>query len=121
MTNPVLAETGGLSHSVPISLIYFDGARVETRGVFARLEQTPASLGAVFKSMGWQAWVPTPALPEDVEYVIVAHLEHRVVNRQRTQAPLMDTTRFEVQGAAAAVEDSLVDFDPADFDPADFG
>ena len=111
-----------------MTLTYHDGRETLTRGVFARLPQTPGSLGAEFKPQGWQAWVPTPAAPENIEFVTVeeseAHSEtrHRVINRQRVQSPLMDTTRFEVQGAGVTTPiDDMVDFDPADFSSEDFG
>ena len=118
MTNPVLAETGPLSTSRPLTLVHYGGTRTVTRGTFARLEQTEGELGSAFSRSGLNAWVSTPANTDEVEFVVVDGTTYRALDEERVLGAF-DTTRFQL------VETTDVILPPITvvkhFDPADFG
>ena len=130
--NAVLSETGPLSLSVPLTLIYFSGAEVETRGTFARLSQSPGELRGAFGEDGPLAYTPVPSDPDQVEFVRLTEdgrvATYRVLDRESVGGALASAaslacTRFQLVQATYESDpvELLVDFDPLDFDPLDFG
>ena len=104
MSNAVLAETGPLSTSRPITLRHYGGAQTATRGVFAELEQTEGELRGAFSESKFNAWVPTPAIADRVAMVEVEGVTYRALDEERILSaftdPLLqhDTTRYELVG-----------------------
>ena len=129
--NAVLSETGPLSLAVPLTLIYHDGAELETRGVFARLSQSPGELKGAFGEDGPLAYTPVPDTPDQVEFVRLTEdgrvATYRVLDRETVGGAFMSVaslacTRFQLVGAVYDSDlGALVDFDPGDFSAVDFG
>ena len=129
--NAVLSETGPLSLSIPLTLIYYDGGEVETRGVFSRLSQSSGELRAAFGEDGALAYTPVPDTPDQIEFVRLTEdgreATYRVLDRETTGGAFMSVaslacTRFQLVGAMYDSDlAALVDFDPADFSAVDFG
>ena len=99
--NPVLAETGIHSRSAQVDLIDFAGDRVTTRGIISRLAQTGAQLRAAFDKGAWQAWIPTPARPDQIEFVEATNPRFglkrwRVLDREVTKGALWSTCRLQL-------------------------
>lgn len=125
MSNAVLAETGPLSPSRPITLVHYGGARTETRGTFARLEQTEEELRKAFSESGFNAWTPTPANTDEVEFLVIDGTTYRALDEERILSaftdPMLqyDTTRYQLVVTTDVILPPVVV--TGDFDPADFG
>ena len=120
--NPVLDEAGPLSSSRPVTLVHYAGARTETRGTFAELDETAAELMGAFSESGPNCWVPTPANRTEVEFVIIDGVTWRALDQERLLAGF-DTTRFQLLPTIDPPLPPLVvpgDFSGLDFDFRDF-
>ena len=69
MQNPVLAETGPLATSIPITVTLFDGSTSSTRGVVRASEHTPAEVEAPWADSGPLAWFDFAGDPEQIEFL----------------------------------------------------
>ena len=131
MTNSVLAETGPLSPSTPMTLIHYGGRVTDTRGILARLKQSEGQLEGVFSESAWQAYTPTPADSAEVQYVRVPDptggetREWFVIDRERISGAVYGsidtaTTRYMLRGEGDAVTTLHRDFLASDFSVQDF-
>ena len=101
--NPVLAATDPLSPGETIVLVRFGGQEEQTRGTFARLKQTETQLRGALSESGFNAWIETPRMPEDVESVIVGNQagimpagQYRVLDREVVAGSYWSTTRLQL-------------------------
>lgn len=67
--NEVLADASYGNSNEDLELITFGGGVRETRGRLVRLRETAAQVKAAFSDGGWQAFVPAPSEPKEVEFV----------------------------------------------------
>ena len=129
--NPVLAETGPLSLSVPITLVTYEGAETVTRGTLSRLPQSEGQLEGTFSKSRRQAFTSTPSIdPADIEFLKVTNprtdstTTYRVYDREVLHGPAWgaldwDTCRFELNESTTAPV-SPADWLAADWDSSDW-
>ncbi len=67
--NEVLADASYGNSNEDLELVLFSGAVEATRGRLVRLKETAAQVKAAFSDGGWQAFVPAPSEPKEVEFV----------------------------------------------------
>ena len=103
MTNPVLAATDPLSPGEPITLVRFGGHEEQTRGTFAKLPESESQLRGTFSKSGFNAWIQTPRMPQDIESVIVGNQagvlpsgQYRVLDREVVAGAFWSTTRLQL-------------------------
>ena len=85
--------------SAPITLVRFDGSRIETRGVMSRLDETAASVRLGFTDAGRQAYVAVKAALGDHEVEFVqdaAGARYRVLSTVNLSG-LLRSARLQLQ------------------------
>ena len=131
MVNPVLAEAGEFSPSVPVTVTLFNGSTSQTRGVVKAASASPGEVESAWADSGPVAWVNYSGDPGQIEYldyvdpVTDEAVRRRAVFRERVTGSLgWQTVRVVMhEDAESMVQPPVasVDFDPADFDSKDYG
>ena len=69
MANEVLSDRSYGGAGAALVLELRGGGEHETRGVVARLRQSPGQVVSSFSKSGWQCWIPLPARHDEIEAV----------------------------------------------------
>ena len=130
-TNPLYADVGAESLSIPIGLILFDGTRLATRGTFSRTPVTSGSASDGLALTGTSAWFALPFAydPETIQFVVpdvagsgfATGQRWRVIKAQRSHggAIYWDTCQGILSDIPGAIAGGGM-FSPLDFSPLDF-
>ena len=120
MTNPVFNLAGADSPSKVVTLTFFDGEIVTTRGTDARAWTTAADSMAAYADAGWMVWFNLDGHHDEgkVEYVTVDGASRRVLVAQRvTGSRGWNTVKAVCTDQPVQMHAAPRDFAPADFSP----